>query len=43
MQKVRQKDLNFSENQFFVLYVDILFDNRFEQFCYSRTTGPVIQ
>ena len=44
MQKVRQNDLNFSENQFFVFDMLIyFFCKRFEQFWYSRTTGPIIQ
>ena len=44
MQKVRQNDLNFSENPFFCfLNVDILLCKRFEQFCNSRVSGPVIQ
>ena len=44
MQEVRQKDLKFGENQFFVFEMLIyFFCKRFEQFCNSRTTGPVIQ
>ena len=45
MQKVRQNDLNFSENPFFFCFwnVDILLCKRFEQFCNSRMSGPVIQ
>ena len=42
IQKVRQNDLNFSENPFF-LNVDILLCKRFEQFCNSRMSAPVIQ
>ena len=42
MQKVRQNDLNFSENPFFWI-VDILLCKRFEQFCNQRMSGPVIQ
>ena len=45
MQKVRQNDLNFSENPFFFCFwsVDKLLCKRFEQFCNSRKSGPVIQ
>ena len=44
MQKVRQIALNFSENPFFCFWnVDILLCKRFEQFCTSRMSGPVIR
>ena len=44
IQEVRQNDLNCGENPFFCFRkVDLLLCKRFEQYCNSRMSGPVIQ